>query len=231
MEKTAAHLAPLRALRALRALRVLRVPLLALALATAACQSSGPPAREHAALFDGATLDGWTIRGGSARYFVDEGAIVGETRPNTPNTFLCTARDYGDFVLELEVLVHPELNSGIQIRSHAGPDGVVRGYQVEIDPSPRAYSGGIYEEGLRGWLAPPTPELAADSPFRNGEWNRYRIEARGPRIRTWINDIPVADLADHAAASGFIALQVHAVGDRAEPLHVRWRNIRLRSLK
>jgi hypothetical protein len=228
---------PTRHRQILHALRRLRVPLFVLAaLATTACTSAPLSSRDEPSetpLFDGDTLPNWTPRGGTATYRVEDNTIVGQTRPNTPNTFLCTTRDYDDFVLEYEVLIDPALNSGVQIRSHAGPDGVVRGYQVEIDPTPRGYSGGIYEEGLRGWIAPPDPDTAANTPFINGQWNRFRVEARGPRLRTWINDTPVADFTDDAAAaasSGFIALQVHSVGDRAEPLQVRWRNLRIREV-
>lgn len=181
-------------------------------------------------LFDGKTLDGFVTRGGAAAYTVEDNAIVGETRPNTPNTFLCTEREYADFVLEFEVLVHPELNSGVQIRSHVKDGDRVFGYQVEIDPTARGFSGGIYDEARRGWLAQPTPQQAAEPPFMAEEWNHYRIEARGDRIRTWINDVPIADLIDDADASGIIGFQVHGVGARTDPLQVRWRNMRIREL-
>lgn len=180
-------------------------------------------------LFDGRSIEGFVTRGGEAAYSVEDGCIVGETRPDTGNTFLCTARDYGDFVLEFEVMVDAELNSGVQIRSHARESGEVYGYQVEIEATERGYAGGVYDEGgRRGWLAQPTPDQAADSPFKAGGWNLYRIEARGSRIRTWVNGVPVADLIDGAEASGFIGLQVHGVGARSDPLRVRWRGLRIR---
>jgi hypothetical protein len=188
------------------------------------------PDSDWTPLFDGRTLEGFTVRGGAATFTVEEGAIVGTTAPDTPNTFLCTDRAYADFVLEFEVLCHPELNSGVQVRSAAREDGRVFGYQAEIDPTPRGYSGGIYDEGRRGWLARPTPEQAANTPFLDGAWNHYRVEARGGRIRTWINGVPVADLIDEADGAGFIGLQVHGVGGRADPLTVRWRNLRIREL-
>ena len=81
--------------------------------------------------------------------------IVGTSTPNTPNTFLCSDKMYGDFILELEYKVDPKLNSGIQIRSNSIAsyrNGVVHGYQIEIDPSERAWSAGIYDEQRRGWL-------------------------------------------------------------------------------
>lgn len=196
----------------------------------AAQPADQPDADDWTPLFDGKTLDGFVTRGGAAVYSVEDNAIVGETRPNTPNTFLCTEREYADFVLEFEVLVHPELNSGVQIRSHVKDGDRVFGYQVEIDPTARGFSGGIYDEARRGWLAQPTPQQAAEPAFKADDWNHYRVEARGHRIRTWINDVPVADLIDDADASGLIGFQVHGVGGRNDPLEVRWRNLRIREL-
>ncbi len=184
-------------------------------------------------LFDGETLEGWTQRGGKAVYAVEDGVIVGRSVPSTSNSFLCTDKNYGDFILELEFKVHPELNSGIQIRSHSLPDyknGRVHGYQVEIDPSARAWSTGIYDESRRGWLYPLTDKPAAQAAFKQGAWNHVRVEAIGPSIKTWLNGVPAADLVDTMTLSGFIALQVHGVGDRQEPLEVRWRNIRIQDL-
>jgi hypothetical protein len=161
---------------------------------------------------------------------------------------LCTEQEYGDFVLELEFLVDRELNSGVQIRSQCfdeermisvpganGPQtlqipaGRVHGYQVEIDPSDRAFTGGIYDEGRRGWLFNLEGRDAARRAFRQGDWNRLRVVAAGPSLKTWLNDVPAADLYDELTPRGFIALQVHGVRDRAEPLYVRWRNIRLQT--
>ena len=184
-------------------------------------------------LFDGTTLDGWTQRGGKADYSVEDGVIVGRSVPNTSNSFLCTDRHYGDFILELEFKVHPELNSGIQIRSHSLADyrkGRVHGYQVEIDPSSRAWSTGIYDESRRGWLYSLKDKPAAQAAFKQGDWNHVRIAAIGSSIKTWLNGVPAADLVDTMTQSGFIALQVHGVGDRQDPLDVRWRNIRIQDL-
>jgi len=182
------------------------------------------------ALFDGQTLEGWTQRGGKARYVVDDGSIVGTTVPNTPNSFLCTDRVYGDFELELEFMVDDELNSGVQIRSAARKNGRVFGYQVEIDPSARAWSAGIYDEARRGWLNPLAKDSAAREAFKHNDWNHYRIVCVGDWLRTWINGVPAADLRDPMTSEGFIALQVHGVGKRKDPLQVRWRNIRIHEL-
>ncbi len=191
-----------------------------------------PPvrSRDWESLFDGETLAGWTVRGGQATFSVEDGCILGRTAPNSPNTFLCTEAEFGDFILELEFLVDPQLNSGIQIRSQSIPeyrDGVVHGYQVEIDPSDRGWTGGIYDESRRGWLFDLSRNRPARYAFRPGAWNRLRILARGDRLQSWLNGVPAADLRDSQTATGFIALQVHGVGARQVPLHVRFRSIRI----
>lgn len=193
--------------------------------------SSASSKDDWRSLFDGQSLAGWVRRGGRAEYRIEDGAIVGATRPDQPNTFLCTVEEFGDFELDLEFKVDSELNSGIQIRSRARPEGAmerVYGYQVEIDPTPRARTGGIYEEAGRGWLADLSGNGEARAAFRPGEWNHFRIECAGPAIRTWINGVPAADLTDSLTPRGFIALQVHGVGARADEMTVRWRAIRIR---
>ncbi len=184
-------------------------------------------------LFDGQTLDGWKQLGGKAKYVVEDGTIVGSSVPNTSNSFLCTEKNYGDFILELEFKVDKELNSGVQIRSNSFADyhnGQVHGYQVEIDASPRAYSAGIYDEGRRGWLFDLKNNEPARKAFKQDQWNHYRIEAIGDSLKTWINGVPAADLIDWMTQTGFIGLQVHGVGGRQDPLQVRWRNIRIKDL-
>ena len=101
------------------------------------------------ALFNGENLEGWTQKGGDANYSISDSIIIGSTVSNTPNSFLTTDKLYGDFILELEYKVDSTMNSGIQIRSNSIPtyqNGRVHGYQIEIDPSKRAWSGGIYDE-------------------------------------------------------------------------------------
>ena len=182
-------------------------------------------------LFDGETMKGWSIKGGEANYEVRDNAIVGSTVRNTPNTFLITDKMYGDFILELDFKVDSTMNSGIQIRSNSFDhyqNGRVHGYQVEIDPSERAWSAGIYDEGRRGWLFPLTDDISAQQAFKQNEWNTYRIEAIGDTIKTWINGVPAAHLIDDKTQSGFIALQVHSIeGDAAEGTEIAWKNIKL----
>ncbi|MEQ1839052.1 MAG: family 16 glycoside hydrolase [Verrucomicrobiales bacterium] len=184
-------------------------------------------------LFNGKNLDGWIQRGGEAKYTVEDGVIVGTTVPKTPNSFLCTEKNYSNFILEVEFKVDPTLNCGVQIRSNSLPDyknGQVHGYQVEIDPADRGWSGGIYDEGRRGWLDDHSDNPAARYAFRQNDWNKYRIEAIGSRIRTFINGVPAADLSDDMTPSGFIALQVHGIGNRDEALEVLYRHVRIQDL-
>jgi len=184
-------------------------------------------------LFNGKNLDGWKQLNGKARYEVKNGEIVGTTVSGEPNSFLTTAENYGDFILELDLFVDPSMNSGVQIRSLSAQDkmnGRVHGYQVEIDPSERAYSGGIYDEARRGWLYPLDLNPAARQAFKNNEWNRYRIECIGNTIRTWVNGVPAANLVDDLTPSGFIALQVHSIGNNEKAgKMIRWKNIRIKT--
>lgn len=182
-------------------------------------------------LIEGNTLNGWNIKGGTATYDVANGIITGKTVINTPNTFLSTNKYYGDFILELDYKVDPRMNSGIQIRSNSFPyyqNGRVHGYQVEIDPSSRAWSAGIYDEGRRLWLNPLEDNPEAQKAFKQNDWNHYRIEAIGDTIKTWINNIPASHLIDDKTASGFIGLQVHRIRDEKEAgREISWKNIQI----
>ena len=175
-------------------------------------------------------LEGWKQLGGEATYKLEDGIIVGTTVGQTPNSFLVTEDTYGDFILEFEVWVDPDINSGVQIRSNSLPEyqnGRVHGYQVELDPSPRAYSGGIYDEGRRFWLYPLSRNPKGSKAFRNGVWNKIRVEAITKSIRTWVNGVQCANLTDDMTPRGFIGLQVHSVKDELVGRKIKWRNIRI----
>lgn len=202
-------------------------------------------AEEWVALFNGKDLTGWVQRGGKANYVVEEGVIKGTSVPKTPNSFLCTEKDYGNFILELEFKVNSALNSGVQFRSQVYDKetevdvkgkkmkfgaGRVHDYQCEIDPSARSYTAGIYDEGRRGWLQDLKDNEPARKAFKQNEWNKLRIECQGDSIKTFINDVAASDLQDDVTPAGFIALQVHGVGDKTEPLEVMWKNIRIQEL-
>jgi len=219
-------------------------------LFTVHCSSSGQ--EKWINLFDGETLNGWSVHSGSATYWVEQGAIVGQAVAGSPNSFLCTDREFGNFILEFEVfLKDPELNSGVQFRSQIAkqelvfwfrdqegnyqsqtiPKDRVYGYQVEIASEAGGASGGVYDEARRAmlpfWPEAGTPESKA---FKETQWNSYRIECRGDSIRTIVNGVVVTDFRDALNLKGIIGLQVHDVGSDQTPYQVRWRNIRLQPL-
>ena len=212
----------------------------------ASCQEQ----EEWISLFDGETLNGWTVHSGYATYRVEDGAIVGQAVKGSPNTFLCTDREFSNFILEFEVLLdHAELNSGVQFRSQIAeqemmfwfrddqgsyrptkiPADRVYGYQVEI--SAGGGSGGVYDEARRAmmpwWPQSGSPESRA---FKEKQWNSYRVECRGDTIRTILNGVVITDFRDGLSLQGIIGLQVHDVGQDPTPYQVRWKNIRLRPL-
>jgi len=187
-------------------------------------------------LFDGKTLNGWKVLAGTAKFEVQDGMIVGTTALNTANTFLTTEKEYGDFILELDIkLESPEGNSGVQTRSHFDPDankgrGRVYGRQVEVDPTKRKWTGGIYDEGRRKWLYPMDLNPNAQGAYKHGEWNHFKIECIGNEMRTWVNGIACADVVDTIDNKGFIALQVHNVNrQELADKKVWFRNISIRT--
>jgi len=195
-----------------------------------------PAADNWQNLFDGKTLTGWKRLGGTADYRVENGAIVGTTVANSGNTFLVTEQEYGDYDLELDVKIDdPTNNSGVQTRSHfdaAPAPGKVYGRQVEVDPSARSWSGGIYDEARRQWLYPLDLHPQAKSAFKVGQYNHLKIECLGNELKTWVNGVPVAYVVDDVDPIGFIGLQVHAVSEAAQAgQKVYFKNIRLRKIQ
>jgi hypothetical protein len=208
------------------------------------------PADGWIPLFNGRDLDGWVQRGGKATFSAHDGCIVGRAAPNTSNSFLCTTKNYRDFILELDFTVDDNLNSGVQVRSEfveegksvesAGktvkgrkPGGTVFGYQVEIDPDiqrGRLWTGGIYDESRRGWLKDLKDNEPAREAFKPGEWNHLRIVCRNDAIKTWLNGVEATELHDDVTKTGFIGLQVHGVGKKTAPLEVRFRDIKIKLL-
>ncbi len=184
-------------------------------------------------LFNGKDFTGWKQLNGKAKYEIQNGEIVGTTVAGEPNSFMVTAKDYGDFILELEYKVPQGMNSGIQFRSLSKADykeGRVHGYQFEVDPSDRAWTGGIYDEARRDWLYTLEYNPAAKSAFKKEEWNKIRLECIGTSLRTWVNGVATAHVVDDVTLSGFIALQVHSIGkDEVPGKQIRWRNIRIQT--
>lgn len=186
-------------------------------------------------LFDGKSLKGWKPVGGKAPYAIENGTIVGTMTKGTPNSFLITEKEYGDFILELEIkLEGDKTNSGVQIRSQFDPaankgQGRVFGRQVEVDPTPRAWTGGIYDEARRGWLYPLDLNEQAKKAYKTEQFNHIRIESIGNELKTWINDIPVAYVVDTLDTRGFIGLQVHSIPADLDGKKVYFKNIKIQT--
>ena len=193
--------------------------------------------KKYKAIFDGKTLEGWTQRNGTATYRVEKKSVVGKTNEGSPNSFLCSDKEYGNFDLIFEVKVDDKLNSGVQIRSQTkgGPKGRVNGPQVEIEASGKngPEAGYIYGEAAGGWMT-PADKLKPHKHFKDGKWNKYRVVADGANIKVWINGAVVSDLNHEekykSHPKGFIGLQVHSIGRGSGPYEVRWRKIKIKEL-
>ncbi len=170
-------------------------------------------------------ISAWTVAGGDGAFTVEDGELHG-FGPTQRNTFLVSPNTHRDFVLECEVLATLGSNSGVQVRSSVDDTDRLRGPQIEIDTSDRRWSGGLYDEGGRGWLNPLKGDADALAAFKVGKWNTYRIECVGPRYRSWVNGTLCADFVDTRNTQGHIAFQVHS-GDTCD---VRWRKIRIADL-
>jgi hypothetical protein len=199
------------------------------------------------AMFDGKTLAGWD--GDPAFWRVENGAIVGETKPSAmpkQNTFLIW-RDGApaDFELDAEYRLSGG-NSGIQYRSAELPGirWAMKGYQADIDAEQK-YTGQIYEErgrgflALRGQTAQVAPggkpvvlgTLGSDAELKGAihtqSWNDYHVIALGNVVVQVLNGRVMSVLIDEDTAnrklSGLIGIQLHT----GEPMKIEVRNIRL----
>ncbi|WP_404306738.1 3-keto-disaccharide hydrolase [Neorhodopirellula lusitana] len=205
---------------------------------------------EVTVLFDGKTLDGW--RGREDLWSVEDGMIVGRTSEDAPikkNTFLVLDKPTeGDFELTLQFKIEGG-NSGIQYRSEVldEKEFIVKGYQADID-STNKFAGILYEERGRGILCKrgqqvtisedgkKTVETFADhdemaATIHPGEWNDYRIVARGAQVEQFINETMMVKIIDHqtgkARDAGVIALQLH----QGPPMTIRYKNLSLRTYR
>ena len=193
--------------------------------------------KAYKSIFDGKTLKGWAQRNGTATYRIENEVIIGKTKEGSPNSFLCSDREYSNFDLKFDVKVDEGLNSGVQIRSQTRDRyrGRVNGPQVEIESSGEngAEAGYIYGEAAGGWMTPKA-KLIPHKHFKDGEWNSYRVLAKDAHIKVWINGNLISDLTHEEKfkthPKGFIGLQVHGIGKKKGPFEVRWRNLKLKEL-
>jgi hypothetical protein len=227
--------------------KILQIAIMAASVSTFVSMAN---AAEWTSLFNGKDIKGWEKKGGEASYKVEDGCIVGTTKPNTPNTFLCPPKSYSDFELTFEVKCDPALNSGVQIRSISSADEIPAGLsekdaakakkradgkslfgpQVEIAANGNA--AGVWFEGVGGWLLAPKPEVT-NKAYKKDGWNKYRVLAKGETIQVWVNGTLISDGKDTRThfTKGRLGFQVHGVGQKTEPLSVRWKNIMIREVQ
>ena len=184
----------------------------------------------------GEDLSNWEAVQGNAVFELNNGIISSRSLLNSPNTFLITKKLYDDFILEFEVYVEEGLNSGVQFRSQIKEDHdpvpypYVYGYQCEIDTSEfRRWTGGIYDESRSNlFLYPITFSVQSRNSFINNQWNKFRIEAIGNSIKTFVNGIQCSNLLDDKSSRGFIGLQLHSIRNKDQVgKKVSWKNIRI----
>ena len=243
-----------------RLLKLAFVAIIVLGAFTTACQNKTAEEDQWKDLFDGKTLNGWKVLNqdwdnpdSKPDFYVENNMIICNTTLNTGGGYLVTEKSYENFILELDVKIDNSLNSGIQCRSqvweketvttyvagnaegtvseHKWPVGYVWGYQIEIDPSERAWSGGLYEPGNRGWVVTLAGNDAARKAFKQMDWNHFKIVMNGNKIQTWLNDVKVLDTIDDMSSFGFIGLQFHGASKEAQNnKKSMWKNIRIKEL-
>jgi hypothetical protein len=173
-------------------------------------------------LFDGKTTEGWL----KPYDWGDVAVVDGEIHlTGQKKFFLVTEKTYGNFVLEGEVFCPKGGNSGFQFRCHYTKNKLW-GYQAEVDTSDRKWAGGLYDEGRRAWLVNLKDKPEAQAAFKNGEWNKYRVEAVGDHLKIFVNGVQTVDFHDKEDATGHIALQHH--GEKG--LTYKFRNVQIKEL-
>ncbi len=188
-------------------------------------------------LFNGSDFAGWKVVAlrDPAPAAIEDGAMVLRQRINTvEHTFVTTEKRYGDFILELDVKDDPEFNSGILLRCSDAPvEAAVRlnGYQIKIDNTKRAWTGGVFDDFGNGWkwLFDLKDNAPGREAFKFTEWARFRVECIGPTIKVWVNAVPTCNLIDEKYREGYIAFKIHSVGNKPQATEsaIRFRNIRI----
>jgi hypothetical protein len=176
-------------------------------------------------LFNGKNLDGWD--GDPRLWKVTDGIITGSTEgiTLTDNSFLITKQSYRNFVLRVEMKLRNH-NSGVQFRSEALPNWVVRGYQVDAASNPDNYWGNLYDEkGGRGIMVNTWKEKGSKA-FKPNDWNLVEVTCEGDHIQIKLNGVVTADLNDSKRTEGIVALQLH----RGPAMEAYFRKIEIREL-
>ena len=202
-------------------------------------------------LFNGTDLQGFEMIEGKGDWFVENGVIVGNSLLENPSSYLCTTSNYDNFILELDFKCDPGINSGVQIRSTVHQKdttityltgklekqdrmfkkGSAYGYQVEIDPSERAWNGGLYESNGRGWLVTLQDNERARNAYHKEDWNHFRIKVVGDSIITSINGVKAVSTTDSLFKSGSIGFQLHKIyRDEQKGKKIYFKNMKIKKM-
>jgi hypothetical protein len=209
----------------------IRLSLLVLLVAVQ-CISADEPG--FVSLFDGQTLNGWTLIGEHGPgYVVKDGILV---CPKEGGGNLFTEREYSDFAFRFEFRTEPAGNNGVGIRAPLEGDAAYVGMEIQIlDDAPEyagklrpaQYHGSVYDviPAKRGYLK------------KAGEWNEEEIRAEGRRIRVTLNGTVILD-ADLDSVKDPEVLKKHPglarpqghIGFLGHGSLVEFRNIRIKEL-
>lgn len=189
------------------------------------------PKPKSTTLFDAKTFTGW--EGDTTKTFrIQDGCVVGGSlsSPVPRNEFLCTTRNYTNFVLRVEfkLLGGPKANAGIQIRTKRIPNHhEVSGYQADMgDPS---WWGCLYDESRRNKVLAKSDSAAVNKVLKRDDWNEYVIRCEGRRIQLFLNQLKTVDYTEPDPAIpdfGVIALQIHG----GPPSEAWYRNVTIEEL-
>jgi len=187
-------------------------------------------------LFNGKDFSGWSIIGSNGKAWIEDSEIVAHQVVNTAeHTFIKTNEKYSNFILESDVKIDGEIHTGFLLRciDATGDTASVRlyGYQVKIDPTPRRWTGGVFDDFGKtfSWWYTLKDDERARSAFKLGKWNHFRMEAIDSTIKVWVNGIPTTNMINGKYTSGYIAIKIHWIGNTPEKenINMHYKNIKI----
>lgn len=178
-------------------------------------------AKDSPALFNGKDLSGWTSPNKERFWRVENAILIGESDAELASSYLWTERQYQDFVLEFEVRWTGEIDSGIDFR-----DPKIQ-LQLGVSRSLKRDMTGSFYVGKPGYPDAGQAKTAAQLMKGEGQWNHFRLEAKGDTFKTWINGQPASQYTDPKfTGAGPIGLQIH----RGVKMKVEYRHLKLTEL-
>ena len=189
---------------------------------------------------------------GEGEWYFEDSILIGECLIGNPNSYLCTKKSYSDFVMELDFQVGNKINSGVQVRTTVHKNdtnityvngrltpiidklfkkGSIYGYQIEMDPSERAWTGGLYQVGGRGWIVHLKDNPKAQQAYKNEGWNHMRIKCKGDSIATWINGVQAVSTTDKLFDFGAVGFQLHKINKQEQQgQKIKFKNVKIKTI-